>query len=254
MPLRDHFHAPLSPRYAWESFHSAWLGYVSEQLNDLLPSDYFTQETVHAGRQIEIDVATYHKEDDDDDEMEGDDNSSGAGGVAVAEPRPLVWKPPVATASIPAVFADDFELLVVQNDVARGLRVVAAVEFVSPANKDREETRRAFASKIASYLYQGISVIVMDICTSRLANMHHATLPLLSADGPRFPDDVSIYAVAYRPVRRKKKDRIDIWAEPLALGGTLPTLPLWLNAVQCVPVDFEAAYAKTIQRRRIPPA
>ena len=104
--LRDHFHPPLHPRHAWESFHAAWLGYICESLNDLLPKNYFAQEQVHAGRRIEIDVGTYEQLDG-----ERESNDSDTGGVAIAEPKAKLWKPPAATASIPAVFADDFAAL-----------------------------------------------------------------------------------------------------------------------------------------------
>lgn len=245
MALRDHFHPPLFPRHAWESFHAAWLGYICESLNDLLPKNYFAQEQVHAGRRIEIDVGTYEL-------LDGGSISSdaGTGGLAVAEPKAKLWTPPAATASIPAVFADDFEIQIIEASDA-GLKIVAAVELVSPGNKDRDEARTPFAAKVASYLAGGVSVVIVDICTSRLANLHHAILPLLSADEPRFARDVALYTVAYRPVQRGDAGQIDIWTEPLGLGRPLPTMPLWLNAEHCVPVELGATYRKACERRRI---
>lgn len=53
-----------------------------------------------------------------------------------------------------------------------GARLVAAIELVSPANKDPADTRRAFVAKCASYLSQGIGLIVVDIVTTRHANLH----------------------------------------------------------------------------------
>ena len=246
MALRDHFHPPLFPRHAWESFHAAWLGYICESLNDLLPNNYFAQEQVHAGRRIEIDVGTY-------EQLDGERDSSNAEsrGVAVAEPRAKLWTPPAATASIPAVFADDFEIQIVESADA-GLKIVGAIELISPGNKDRDEARTPFAAKVASYLAGGVSVVIVDTCTSRLANLHHAILPFLSADEPRFEPDVALYTVAYRPVRRGDAERLDIWAEPLGLGRPLPTMPLWLNAELCVPVELGSTYRKACERRRIP--
>ena len=37
----------------------------------------------------------------------------------------------------------------------------------------------------------------------------------------------------------------------LAVGDTLPTMPLSLAADFCVPVDLEAAYAEACRRRRV---
>ncbi len=245
MALRDHFHPPLFPRHAWESFHAAWLGYICESLNDLLPKNYFAQEQVHAGRRIEIDVGTYER-------LDGvRESDAGTGGVAVAEPKAKLWTPPAATATVPAVFADDFEIQIVES-ADTGLRIVGAVELVSPGNKDRDEARLPFAAKVASYLASGVSVVIVDICTSRLANLHHAILPLLLAEEPRFAHDIALYSVAYRPVLRGDAEQIDIWTEPLGLGRPLPTMPLWLNAELCVPVELGATYRKACDRRRIP--
>src|SRR5207245_1335800 len=75
------------------------------------------------------------------------------------------WAPPVATLVLPAVFPDDLEVQVLdQRDDAR---LVGVVELVSPRNKDRAASRRAFAAKYAAYLQRGIGVVVADIVTSR---------------------------------------------------------------------------------------
>jgi len=45
--------------------------------------------------------------------------------------------------------------------------------------------------------------------------------------------------------------RLETWVMPLAVGQPLPTVPLWLETEQCVPVDLEAAYREACRRRRI---
>jgi len=45
---------------------------------------------------------------------------------------------------------------------------------------------------------------------------------------------------------------LEMWAEVLALGSPLPTLPLWLGADLCVPLDLEQAYLAACAARRIP--
>ena len=49
--------------------------------------------------------------------------------------------------------------------VEGGARLVAAIELVSPANKDRAAHRRAFAT-CASHLCQGVGLVIVDIVTS----------------------------------------------------------------------------------------
>ena len=245
MPLLDHFHPPLYPRFQWASFHTAWIAYISESLNRILPPGYIAAEENHAGANHQIDVATF----EDTDPGNGRPAATPpAGGVAVAT-RPTVWAPPAATSVVPAVFSDDFELRVISE--RDNFRLVAALELVSPANKDRPESRRAFAAKVASYLYQGVSVVVVDVVTNRSGSLHESILSLIG-DPPAVPSPGELYAVVYRPIRRRGRDEIEMWTNPLAVGAVLPTLPLWLSAVEHVPVELEATYTRTRELRRIP--
>jgi hypothetical protein len=148
------------------------------------------------------------------------------------------------------VFPDTFEVRVLAMDT--GPKLVAAIELISPGNKDRPAERRAFATKCASYLYQGISVIIVDIVTNRRANLHNEILRVMeAADTLELPPELSLYAVAYRPLRHAKADTIDVWRSSLALGQALPSLPLGLRADLVIAVDFEATYAEACLRKRL---
>jgi hypothetical protein len=129
---------------------------------------------------------------------------------------------------------------------------VAAIELVSPGNKDRTTERTAFAVKCASYLFQGISVIIIDIVTNRRANLHNEILGVMDAPKTHSLDaECSLYAVAYRPIRRDGNDEIAIWRSRLELGNTLPELALGLGGDLVIPVDFEATYEEACRRRRL---
>lgn len=241
MPLLDHFHAPLAPRRHWESFHVNWAGAIADALNDdLLPEGYFAEEHARLGARVEIDVATFAEA--------GQQGERGPSNPTALASR--VWTPPKPALVLPAAFPDHFEVLVFQSD--GGASLVAAVELVSPANKDRPAHRRAFAVKCASYLARGISLLVIDIVTSRQANLHNEMVELLGHDA-RFalPAETSLYAIAYRPVVRDQAEQIDVWPATLGLGQALPTLPLALNAEVSLPLDLEATYVTACQRRRI---
>src|SRR5689334_23967528 len=58
MPLLDHFHPPLHGPRRWEGFHHAWATVIAQQLNELLPSDYFAEPEISVGPELENDVAT----------------------------------------------------------------------------------------------------------------------------------------------------------------------------------------------------
>lgn len=240
MPLLDHFHPPLHLRYPWDSFHSTWATRLADALNDnWLPPDFIAAEHTHAGSSLEIDVATF-------EEAHGAVVRHNGNATATA---PRVWIPPAATGTMPAVFPDTFAVRVFST--VGGLTLVAAIELVSPANKDRAAERRAFAVKSASYLYQGISLIVLDVVTSRRANLHNEMVRLMEAPPDWELPESDLYAVAYRPVRRQEKPEIDYWSAPVSVGAPLPTLPLRLTGDLFVPVDFEAAYQEACRRRRI---
>jgi len=239
MPLLDHFRPPVFPNHHWESFHSNWATRLADALNDQLPPGFLAEEHTFAGGRLEIDVATFEQP-----------VSVSANGHAVALAEPATWSPPAAPLTVPAVFPDSFEVRVFQT--TGGLTLVGVIELVSPGNKDRPEERRAFAVKSASYLYQGVSLVMVDVVTARRANLHNETVRLVSPD-PRLelPADADLYAVAYRPVRRGDRDEIDVWPERLALGAPLPTMPLRLTGDRFVRVDLDDAYTEACRRRRI---
>lgn len=243
MPLLDHFHPPLHPQHHWESFHSNWATRLADALNDQwLPSEFLAEEYTHAGSRLEIDVATF--------EQSLARSDTRPHGSATATLSPPVWTPPAALHTMPAVFPASFEVRVFSTTT--GLTLVAAIELISPGNKDRPEERRAFATKCASYLYQGISLIIIDIVTNRRANLHNDTMRLMDAAAEfDLPADVNLYAVAYRPVLRQERAEIDVWPATCAIGAPLPLLPLRLTGDLFVPVDFEASYQEACRRRRL---
>jgi hypothetical protein len=242
MPLLDHFHPPLQGRRHWEAFHGWWASAIAGRLNERLPEEYFAEFQVTVGTRIEVDVATFTEA--------GTPEPPGADGSATAL-QTEVWAPPTPVAVMPALFPDDFEVQVFSS--VAGPVLVAAIELVSPGNKDRDEARRAFAAKCAAYLQRGIGLIVLDTVTTRHANLHDELVALLGhANGIAFPTPAPwLYATAYRPVHRQGRNEIDLWREPLALGQALPTLPLAVRGLASLPIDLEAAYMEARKRGRV---
>jgi hypothetical protein len=234
MPLLDHFVNRAEAEILWPSIHGAWANAIMAQLNRTLPRRYRAQTQVRLGRQVEADVV----EIDVSPASRADVPNGPAGGVAV---KP--WAPPAARLTLPAVFPDDIIVPVVDLEI-RGFHPVAVVELVSPGNKDRPETRRAFAAKSAAYLQRGIGLLTVDAVTARHFNLHNELMDLLRYPATsRMTDDVWIYSVSYRPVHRDERNEIEVWQESLAIGRVLPTMPLALQGAMTVPVDLEAAYS-----------
>ena len=239
MPLLDHFSPPLSRTHPWRSFHGAWAAAMARLLNQgLLPAGYYAVPLLDRDGPIEIDVAALR-------EHEALAPTGGATG-------PQAWTPPApglaVAVELPApdavevqVFADDGEP-----------RLAAAVELVSPRNKDRAQARQAFTVKCVGYLQQGSSVVVVDTVTTRRADLHAAILSLLGVDPGAIATPLNLSAVSYRAVGREEEtQQLQLWPEPLALGQPLPTLPLWIATDFSVPLDLEASYQATCVDLRI---
>jgi hypothetical protein len=222
MPLLDHFHPPLKDHYPWESLYSGWATRLADLLNDRwLPRQFIAAEYTHPET-----------------------------GPGTATLPAAIWAPPAPDATMPALFPDTFEVRIFQ--VRGGRTLVGAIELISPGNKDRAEKRQAFAAKCASYLHQGVGVVLIDIVTDRRANLHNETVRLMNAPPEvDFPAGVDLYAAAYRPVLRQERPEIDLWRRVCAVGQLLPQMPLRLTEDLFVPVDFEAAYVETCRRRRL---
>jgi hypothetical protein len=134
----------------------------------------------------------------------------------------------------------------------RGRRIVAAVEIVSPANKDNPEHRAAFVSKCAALLQQGVSVAVVDLVTTYNSNLYCELLELLGQPDPRFgAESPSLYAAACRAAKNGVTWQLQAWTWHLALGQPLPTLPLWLAADRAVPLELEDTYEETCRALRL---
>jgi hypothetical protein len=238
MPLLDHFHPPVSQRRSWEGFHGLWAAAIVEKLNrDILGDEYFADMQDHIGSQVEVATLT---------EPAGGGGQRGGTTTALAPS----WAPPATDFVLPTVFPDDIEIQVFET--TSGVTLVAAIELVSPGNKDRAETRQAFAAKCVSYLTRGIGLIVVDIVTNRLANLHNEAMRLLGCGEPfLLAPSVATYTAAYRPSRQPSGDQIELWMRPLALGASLPILPLALRNAAVVPVDLEGTYGEARERSRL---
>lgn len=246
MPLRDHFRPPLDDIASWEELHGQWPAMIVMALNRKLPPRYVAAPRVHLGPYMEIDVSAYDK-----DERAAfaatTGPGEGEGGVATA-----VWAPPRPTLDVITNLPDQDEYEVRIYDTKRHRRLVAAVEIVSPANKDRPENRRAFVTKCAALLQQGVSVAIVDLVTTRQFNLYGDLLEQIGETDPALaPEPPPLYATACRWIRRDEAWHFETWTHPLALGQPLPTLPLWLADDLAVPLELEASYEEACHILRL---
>ena len=234
MPLRDHFRPPLDDATSWEGFHGGWPMVIVQHLRKQLPAGYVAEPRVHSGSYVEIDVATF--ETDQPSALPATDE--GSGGVATA-----VWSPPRPSIAVETTLPDYDEYEVRIYDAKRGRQLVAAIEIVSPANKDRPEHRNVFVAKCAALLQKGVAVSIVDLVTVRHFNLYAELLSFIGHGDPTLgAEPPNIYAASCRWVKKGRRNLLECWSNVLVLGQPLPILPLWLTEDLVVPLDLEQSY------------
>jgi Protein of unknown function (DUF4058) len=238
MPLRDHFRPPVEKKHSWDELHGMWPAEIVRQLFPISPEGYVAAPGVHLGASFEIDVSAYDP--DGSKEHSGKKASGGNGGVATLAP-------PSPTLTLETDWPDQDEYEVCVYDTRHGRRLVAAVELISPGNKDRPESRRAFVAKVAALLQDDVCVSLVDPVTIRQFNLYGDLLELigrpdLSAD----VQDTSLYAATLRGRKRlRARPLLDTWFYSMTVGQPLPALPIWLDVDLRVMLDLETSYEET---------
>ncbi len=182
---------------------------------------------------VEADVAEFEY----DFNSDAGDWESSTGGLALATE---VAPAPVLTFS--PQYPDEFEVQI--RDTKNGMTLVAAIEVVSPANKDREETRAKLVSKCIGYLQ--IGVVLVDPVTNRSANLHNLLMVELGGkNAPRLSGPPT-YVSSYRPVGEDGDHTLEVWPYPAPVGPSIPSVPLPLRRGPSVMIDLEATYLEAL--------
>jgi hypothetical protein len=130
-------------------------------------------------------------------------------------------------------------------------QLIAAIEVVSPRNKDRLNARARYTRRYLGYLWQGVHLMLIDVF-SQPAGFSFADA--ISADlGLGEPATPPPHAISYRvdgPVPRDQEmgTQIAIWRRLLGVGQPLPELPLALDVDQAVVIDLETTYHQAARR------
>lgn len=233
MPLRDHFRGWLHQEMEWHSFPQAWATFIAESLNPYLPEGFRASPNVQTA--IEIDVATF--------------GNVRAPSEPQSSPGSEEWAPSSGTLTLPFELTEQAAEVLVHGH-RDGRYLAAAIELVSEGNKDRPEAREAFIAKCETYLQRGVGLVIVDLVTTRAANLHDGLMARISPTAPVWGE--RLYATAYRPTGKNGSAQLTVWQEALAIRSTLPTVPLWLLHGPVVPVHLEETYEDTFRRLRLP--
>lgn len=232
MPIHDWTRVDAG---TFHGFHTAWITHLSEAMNHgILPPGYYAMPEQHLGRSIG-DVLTLHT-------GTGSDGASpSTGGLALADAPPRVTRKFTVTASPRSLR----RTLAVRS--VSGHQIVALVEIVSPANKDRARHVDDFATKVAAALASGIHVLMVDLFAPGSHDpfgMHGAVWQQLNEDVKA--DDLPVASRATLAGYVAGAD-VEVYVENPSVGEPMPDMPLFLNPDRYVNVPLEATYDSAFQ-------
>lgn len=221
-------------------FHLAWIAELGRALNrGLLPENYYALVEQHAGEAIP-DVLTLH-------------SGRGvpappappldSGGTLLADAPPKVRRQEVVE---PGSYLSRRRTIAVRH--VSGHRLVAMLEIVSPANKDRALNVAKFAEKMTEALEAGIHVLVLDVFPPGRHDPHglHGAIRqhLERADEP-YDGNGAAAAAPGEPLSLLSYAAgpwVEAYIEQVAVGAAFPDMPLFLRADRYVNVPLEATY------------
>ena len=234
MPLHDWSDVP-----GWDGVHQVWMVELLYWIKPRLPAGYRayigTTPAFAIGAPVEgrPDVGVRDWPRDDGVRPPAEDGTISADGTVEDEPD---------VETVVATLSGDTTLL-----VERQGRLVAAIELVSPRNKDRASACAAYAATYAGYLLRGIHLLLVDVHPRPLAfSFADRIAGELGLEQPPCPAPC---AVAYRVGEPAPNGGrfLALWRRPLAVGSPLPVMHLPLSLEESVAVDLEATYRRATE-------
>lgn len=220
MPLHD-----WSAVTGWAELHTYWMTELARHIKPQLPPGYRARIEAETSLTLDVepDVGVFK-------------HAEPAGGDPAAN-----IPAPDFSAVVTEVRQPELHIAVTHNG-----RLIAAVELVSPRNKDRPAARRNYGGKYAGYLRDLVQLLIVDVhpgyADFSFADFVAAELKL--ADRPPLP---APFAVSYRMVPAAKPGEpclLEAWQRPLTVGAPLPEIPLALDGDRAILIDLDGTYTR----------
>ncbi len=230
MPVHDWTRVEAGISHA---FHVGWVPEIQKALNGgVLPEGYYALAEQHAGRGI-ADVLTLHT---GAESREPTPWPSATGGTAVAEGPPRVRR----RLTLPSGLLARRRTVAIRH--VSGHRLVALIEILSLANKDRASHLDDFAAKAVAALDAGIHVLVVD----PFPPGPHDPQGIHGVLHQRLEGSETIYDLpTEEPLTLASYTagpQLDVYLEHVAVGAALPEMPLFLRPDRYVNVPLEPTY------------
>lgn len=210
-------------------FHFEWIGDLSRVLNNgLLPPNYYALAEQIAG-ELGPDVLTLQQA------AEAALIEEPQGGIVLASAPPKVR---YRARAEPDAYAAKARTVVIRH--TSNHRVIAMAEVVSPGNKSSRQAIRAFVEKARGVLRSGIHLVVVDLFPPTARDpegIHKAIWDEVIDNDFALPPDKPLTLASYigGPVPES-------FVEPIAVGSSLPDMPLFLTPEIYIPLPLERTY------------
>ncbi len=216
----------------FHDFHQTWSIYIKNALNaGLLPAGLTALVEQRAGPKepdvLAVDSMAAQRRTGEPD-----------GGLLTATPPAtrLVLK------SSKEFYSDRANRIVVKHRLGP---TVAVIEIVSPGNKDSKRAFKEFLDKSFEFLKAGIHLLVVDLFPPTRRDpfgVHRAIWDEFEDEDVlfEFPPGKDRILASYQAGRE-----MAAYVEPIALGDTLPDMPLFIVEGRHIKVPLEAAYQTT---------
>jgi hypothetical protein len=236
MPLHDWTRVDSG---LFHDFHQSWCVHIKDALNSgVLSPDYLALVEQHIRGPI-ADVLTLQLP---RGKRKGKAKDDG-GGVATAPATTPASR--VVRRKENAIYARRASRVTVRH---RHGDVVAVIEIVSPGNKATAAECRAFVTKSADLMAQGVNLLLVDLFPPGKHDpqrLHQAIWDEFASDDD---DDPPADLPADKPLTVVGYDAGPVkvaYIEPLAVGDPLPDMPVFLQPEVWVPVPLETTYQTT---------
>jgi Protein of unknown function (DUF4058) len=215
----------------FHAFHQSWIVVLSRALNaGVLPSDYYALPEQSIRGPIPDVLALKLSE------GRGESNGTSTGlAVATSPPRARVVR-----RAEDAIYMRKADRIAVRH---RHGQIVAVVEVVSPGNKASTNELRTFVEKTSNLIAQGVHLLVIDLFPPSKRDpqgIHKAIWDQFVEEDFELPADKRLTLAAY-----DAGPPPTAYIELVAVGDTLPDMPIFLKPDFYVPTPLDQTYWTT---------
>jgi hypothetical protein len=227
MPLHD-----WRDDRGWDSVHIVWLAQLLDWVQPRLPAGY--RAYLGSVPALTVDVP------------------NGRPDMSVRQ-WPAEEPAPAAAPATSADIEPEEQVATFTLDPHRALHIdlhgllIAALEIISPRNKDRPSARERYLGRYAGYLRQQVHLLLIDVLPRPSGfSFPDALAANLGLNQPSCPPPcVASYRVG-DPV--PEGTVLGVWRRALQVGHPLPTAPLYLSATHQVAIDLDYTYQEAARR------